>query len=75
MDEPLPTPAPEPATPPPTPQTPEDEARARARACYGELEAVLRRHRCTIIPSIAQPEQVGDTGLLLRATYSIVPLP
>ena len=51
------------------------EARERAQTCGQEIAEVLRKHKCRILPFIAQPEWIGDDGAkaLIQASYGIVP--
>ena len=52
-----------------------EAARARAIKCGEELSEVLKKHRCRIVPYIAEPEPVGRDGtkLMVQAAYGIIP--
>lgn len=54
---------------------PREEARARAAACGAEVEKVLEKHRCKILPFITNPEPVGVDGsrVIIGASYGIFP--
>lgn len=73
-----PAPLPEERTPRPVPPelSPQDQARERAHHCGREIEAVLAKHRCQIVPFIVpQLERVGEHGskALVAASFGIVP--
>lgn len=65
--------SPEPAAP----IDPRKEAVARAEKCGRAIEAVLREHRCRIVPYLLPPEPVGQEGTkaLLQASFGVVPEP
>ena len=46
----------------------QDEARGRSRGCYDEIQAVLKKHNCTLNPVIQL------TNGNVSADYSISPL-
>ena len=52
-----------------------EAARARAMKCGQELADLLAKHRCRIVPYIAEPEPVGRDGakLMIQAAYGIIP--
>lgn len=54
---------------------PREEARKRAETCGKEIEAVLRKHRCRIVPFLTTPEPVGTDGskIMLGASFGIYP--
>lgn len=47
-------------------------AKDRAELCGREVAAVLARFGCRIVPYMQPPEQVGQSGLLVRAAFGIV---
>lgn len=50
-------------------------AKARARECSNEIQGVLAKHRCQIVPMLTS-EPVGHgpaTRALIGATYGILP--
>lgn len=51
-------------------------AHGRAIACSAEIDDVLAKYRCRIMPRIEQPEPVGHVGnkIFLTASYWIAPL-
>ena len=53
----------------------DQEARDRARRCAEEVDAILRKYRCRIVPQIDQPEPVGTYGacIQIRASYGYIP--
>ena len=55
---------------------PRELARERARECGAELEAVLAKHRCRIVPFLNSPEPVGNDGskAIVSASFGIFPL-
>lgn len=57
----------QPAESSPTPQM-------RAEACGRMIEQVLRDHGCRIVTYQQPPEAVGESGILVRAAWGIVPL-
>lgn len=56
-----------------------DQALERAQACSNDLQKILAKHRCRIMPRLdpATAEPVGLAGdkLQLTATFFIAPLP
>lgn len=54
---------------------PNDERRERVRRCGEELDAVLRKHRCTVHAYLLPPEPVGASGdkVQLAATWGLHP--
>lgn len=56
-----------------------EEAQGRARAAAEEIGAILKRHRCAIMPRI-DPERIEPVGMAgdkiqITATYWVAPLP
>ena len=61
----------------PQPET-ADQARARAQQCYQEMDAVLRRHHCRLVPQLhPELEPVGRDGSsgIVRASFGVIPDP
>jgi len=58
------------------PGNPRELARARAEECGRELETVLAKHRCRIVPFLNAPEPVGNDGskAIISASFGIFPL-
>lgn len=54
--------------------SPDELARIRAQTCAAELQAVLAKHRCRIVPQL-RADPVGTEGAraILAASYAIVP--
>ena len=55
---------------------PEDDQEARVAQCIDELNEVLKRHRCQIVPMFAGENvgQVPGKKLLLEAVYHVIPM-
>ncbi|HXI82118.1 MAG TPA: hypothetical protein VNM34_15025 [Verrucomicrobiae bacterium] len=55
---------------------PRGEAQSRAEACGRELQALLARHRCRLVPTMAL-EPVGSDGsrALLQVGFAVGTLP
>jgi len=52
---------------------PAEEQRARAKACSVEVDEVLAKHRCRIVP-VLEPDQVGSgplTRMMVSTTYGV----
>jgi len=65
-----------PLTPVPAEPDPQELARTRAAHCGQEVEAILAKHRCRIVPFLNHPERVGEDGakLIVSASFGIQPL-
>lgn len=54
---------------------PKPSAQERANACVQEINEVLAKHRCVIIPYLDSPEPVGGTDpvrkIIVSASYGI----
>lgn len=53
-----------------------EASRLRAAACMEEITAALKKHRCSIVPFIGEPEQIGDgppTRVMISAQYGVIP--
>jgi len=55
------------------PADPRDAMRERAECCGKELEALLLKHRCRIVPFLTPPEPVGTDGsrAMIGASFGI----
>jgi len=53
------------------------EAAQRAEACGREIEAVLAKHRCRILPFLQPLEAIGADGsrAVVSASFGIIPDP
>ena len=49
--------------------------RARAEECWREIEVVLRKHRCQLVPYFQRPDTIGGRTdqLLLTAAFGVIP--
>lgn len=72
-------PTPEPDKPEPAALEPEQrvEAAQRAERCGRELETVLAKHRCRILPFLQPLEAIGADGskAVVSASFGIIPEP
>jgi len=61
---------------PPT-QAALQDGHARARLCINEIQEVLQRHNCVLLPQISEPEYVGDSRskVMFGSTWGVHPLP
>lgn len=69
------TPEPISIVPPSAPTETPQQAHARAQTCHRELQDVLDRHRCRLVPMLTS-EPVGSgpgARALVGATYGILP--
>ncbi len=55
---------------------PKDDMAKRAEACGVEIQRVLKKHRCAIVPHTAT-EYVGANGtkILVEARWGVFPIP
>jgi len=53
----------------------ETKARERAACCWRELQIVLDRHRCRIVPYLMPLEPVGTSGgrAMVTASFAVIP--
>lgn len=56
---------------------PRAEAAQRAELCGREVETVLAKHRCRILPFLQPPEAIGADGskAVISASFGIIPDP
>ena len=63
-----------------TEQKPEEKlpptTQDRMQACAKDVQKVLEKHKCRIVPYIMPPEMIGDmnTKCLMQASFGIMPL-